>query len=572
MKKFYLMIMAVVATASVFAQPCNKLFFSEYVEGGGSRKAVEIYNPTSVPVSLFGYKISTFSNGSTAAGSNFNLNAVIAAGDVYVVASSQADSTFKLLADTVSGGLNFNGNDAVALLYGTDTIDVIGIIGNDPGANGWVVDTANTTNNTLIRKSTVQQGVLHWDTAQWYTLAQDTTRLGFHTGPTNLSPCSVTPQDTLVVFSPTSGTFIGVNGNFNLHTALSLLHTDSMTVDVKLTSGNAAWVNNYTTQTLSFPSGSIQGTLPLTITNDTIGGASHTLTFTLFNATGGLVIGVDSVFTITLDAPAVVAADTCGTLFFSEYVEGSASNKALEIYNPLATTVDLTGYKVQLYSNGSTSPSTNFNLSGTIAAGGVYVIAASQADSLIKLLADTTSGSINFNGNDAVALLYGTDTLDLIGVIGFDPTSSGWTVGTGSTSNHTLVRNAAVKKGNTNWTVAVSQWDSYAIDTFFLGAHTGPINVNACPLTPITGTQNVVGDNIARIYPNPNNGTFVIELKNTSDNADVKLFDLTGRLVYSAKENSNLIHVNMNQINAGMYVVEVKADGLISRTKITVQQ
>ncbi len=572
MKKFYLMMMAVAATAFVFSQPCNKLFFSEYVEGGANRKAVEIYNPTSVAVSLFGYKISTFSNGSTAAGANFNLNAVIAAGDVYVVASSQADSAFKLLADTVSGALNFNGNDAVALIYGTDTIDVIGVVGADPGANGWMVDTANTTNNTLIRKSTVQQGESTWDTAQWYTLAQDTTRLGVHNGPTNLSPCAVTPQDTVVTFSPTSGTFTGVNGNFNLHTAVSLLHTDSLTVEVKLTTGNAAWVNNYTTQTLSFPSGSVQGTLPLSITNDTTGGASHVLTFTLFNASTGLVVGVDSVFTLTLNPPAVVAVDTCGTLFFSEYMEGSSNNKALEIYNPTAAAVDLSGYKVQLYLNGGTTPNTTFNLSGSVAAGGVYVIAASQADSLIKLTADTLSGAINFNGNDAVALLYGTDTLDVIGVIGFDPTASGWTVGTGSTVNHTLVRNAAVKKGNANWTVAVSQWDSYAIDTFFLGTHTGTTNVNACPLTPISAIQNVAADNIARIYPNPNNGTFVIELKDYANNAEVSLFDLAGRPVYSAKESSNLIHLNLSTLSAGMYVVEVKADGLVSRSKVNIQQ
>ena len=81
-----------------------------------------------------------------------------------------------------------------------------------------------------------------------------------------------------------------------------------------------------------------------------------------------------------------------------------------------------------------------------------------------------------------------------------------------------------------------------------------------------------VNDNIARIYPNPNKGTFVIELKNNSKNAEVKLFDLAGRLVYNSKETSSTIHINLNQMNAGMYVVEVKSGNLVSRSKITVQQ
>ena len=572
MKRFYLVLIAAMVIAVSLAQPCHKLFFSEYVEGGSNRKAVEIYNPTSVPVSLFGYKISIYSNGNNAPAGSFNLNATIAAGDVYVIAYSQADSAFKTLADTVSGALSFNGNDAVALLYGPDTIDVVGIVGNDPGANGWAVDTANTTNNTLIRKSTVQQGEAQWDTAQWYTLAQDTTLLGSHTGPTNLGPCISNPLDTTVIFVPTSGTFTGVNGNYILHLNLNLPHTDSMTVDVLLTSGNAAWINNYVTQTVSFPSGSVANNLPLTITNDTTGGLSHTLVFTLRNTTGGLLIGTDSVFTLTLNPPVVVPADTCGTLFFSEYVEGSSNNKAIEIYNPTPDAIDMNGYKVQLYINGNTAPSTTFNLSAVIPAGGVYVITSSQADTLIKSQADTTSSVTNYNGNDAVVLLYGTDTLDVIGVIGVDPSGAGWTVGTGSTTNYTLVRQSPVQKGNKDWAVSVSQWDVFAIDTFFLGAHAGTTNVNACALTPITGIQNVLADNIVRIYPNPSNGTFVIDLKDNDNNSEVRLFDLTGREIFYSKENSGLIYVDAQGLNAGMFVVEVRTGNNVFHRTVNVNR
>ena len=49
----------------------------------------------------------------------------------------------------------------------------------------------------------------------------------------------------------------------------------------------------------------------------------------------------------------------CDELFFSEYVEGYANNKALEIYNPTGEAINLSGYSIARASNGSTAPSSN---------------------------------------------------------------------------------------------------------------------------------------------------------------------------------------------------------------------
>ena len=43
----------------------------------------------------------------------------------------------------------------------------------------------------------------------------------------------------------------------------------------------------------------------------------------------------------------------CDNLFFSEAAEGSSNNKYLEIYNPTAETIDLSGYA---YPNVSNAP------------------------------------------------------------------------------------------------------------------------------------------------------------------------------------------------------------------------
>ena len=79
-------------------------------------------------------------------------------------------------------------------------------------------------------------------------------------------------------------------------------------------------------------------------------------------------------------------------LFISEYVEGSSSNKALELYNGTGAAVTLTGhYSVQLYANGSATVTATIPLTGTVAGGDVFVLARSAAVAAILAQADQTT-------------------------------------------------------------------------------------------------------------------------------------------------------------------------------------
>ena len=168
------------------------------------------------------------------------------------------------------------------------------------------------------------------------------------------------------------------------------------------------------------------------------------------------------------------ASTGCTELFFSEYSEGSSNNKYIEIYNPTANAVSLSGYTVYQSGNGGSYTNT-FTTNATIASGDVYLIAANQADATILAAADTAMAypSIaHFNGDDAMILVSGTDTIDVIGVPGVDPGSS-WSVGTGSTKDHTLIRKATVDMGSTDWTTGATEWDVYSQNTWtYKGAHT----------------------------------------------------------------------------------------------------
>ncbi|HAP72058.1 MAG TPA: DNA degradation protein EddB, partial [Cryomorphaceae bacterium] len=144
-----------------------------------------------------------------------------------------------------------------------------------------------------------------------------------------------------------------------------------------------------------------------------------------------------------------LAQTGCDTLFFSEYAEGSSNHKYIEIYNPSDSAISLSGYTIYASGNGG-SWTNSFTSNATIASGDVYMIANSSLDSATQSLADTSlsyPSIVHYNGDDALILTYGTDTIDVIGVPGVDPGSS-WSVGTGSTANHTLVRKYNITHGS----------------------------------------------------------------------------------------------------------------------------
>jgi predicted extracellular nuclease len=174
--------------------------------------------------------------------------------------------------------------------------------------------------------------------------------------------------------------------------------------------------------------------------------------------------------------PTLGRADVAPELFFSEYVEGSSNNKALEIFNGTGTAVDLAagGYTVQMFFNGSASAGLTIDLTGTVAPGDVFVLAQSSASAAILAAADQTNGAGWFNGDDAVVLRHGDTVLDAIGQIGFDPGSQ-WGTGLTSTADNTLRRLPSVCAGDPDGSDAFDpalDWAGFANNTIDgLGTH-----------------------------------------------------------------------------------------------------
>ncbi|HXU27098.1 MAG TPA: T9SS type A sorting domain-containing protein, partial [Bacteroidia bacterium] len=170
----------------------------------------------------------------------------------------------------------------------------------------------------------------------------------------------------------------------------------------------------------------------------------------------------------------------CVDLFISEQLDGQSSNNAVEIYNPTASAISLSNYKLLLYHNASLTP-TSIALTGTISAYGTHVVAEQGASAAILAHANQTSNNLNFNGNVCTVLSKGSVHIDKIGEIGLANAAGNWTLTpSGGTNNSDIRRIYAVGAGDTSWTNCKSEWNVFPMDSISNIGH----HQNHCAVDP----------------------------------------------------------------------------------------
>ncbi|RWZ51419.1 hypothetical protein EQV77_16590 [Halobacillus fulvus] len=184
------------------------------------------------------------------------------------------------------------------------------------------------------------------------------------------------------------------------------------------------------------------------------------------------------------------AEEATDNLLISEYVEGSGFNKAVELYNGTAQTIDLSSYALELYSNGGVTPNTVLDLEGTLQSGEVFVISNSQAGQEIGDVSDVVSGVTNFNGDDVLVLKKGEEVVDSFGQIG---------TGEDFAKDVTAVR-AEDAQADTDPTDAfdvTSGWLLFASDTFeYLGSYELPEQEEVATSTILEARTQATGDTV----------------------------------------------------------------------------
>lgn len=290
----------------------------------------------------------------------------------------------------------------------------------------------------------------------------------------------------------------------------------------------------------------------------------------------------------------------CVEIFISEYVEGWSNNKAIELYNPTNESIDLSNYRLERYSNGSTVADANqrLPLSGIMPPISCWVIVLDKRDTAgveqetpvwdgLQAKADTfacpvysENNTMYFNGNDAMVLKNTSATpaynIDRIGKVGEDPGVEGWNnVGpdytfasngeTGWTKDHNLLRKSNVLIGDLEpgltWDVS-QEWDSipptlYDSTGTIIGGNWASLGVHNCECGDVVSVTEIEGMSFD-IYPNPAHDYFTVESESAIQS--ISIYSMNGTKVYEDAVNTQKLNIETGNWTKGYYLVNLRLE------------
>lgn len=206
------------------------------------------------------------------------------------------------------------------------------------------------------------------------------------------------------------------------------------------------------------------------------------------------------------------------SVVFTEYVEGSGHNKALELTNFGQDIIDLADIKVGLYHNGRAwhdGPSATITLSGELLPRASFVVANRQGEAALTQRADYLT-HLSFNGDDALVMTMDEQVLDVFGQVGVDP-GQFWKNGTVQSKDLTLRRMDFIDHGGTHPEAAFDigqQWVAIARDQFKGLGCSGEQDCVVPPASDCSGNHHVT---IAEIQGTGARSPLVPVDKNQSD-------------------------------------------------------
>lgn len=248
---------------------------------------------------------------------------------------------------------------------------------------------------------------------------------------------------------------------------------------------------------------------------------------------------------------------TTTDLLFSEYIEGSSNNKALEIANNTGSSVSLSAYTIKKQTNGAGSWSTGLALSGTLTTGSKFVIVNSSISSACfssSAANISTSGTeLMFNGNDAVGLFKNGVLIDIIG------TFSGGTAN--FAADVTLRRKSTVTSPSTTFNLS-AQWDSYTTDTCN--------NLASKMAKPIEAEEIVELSDEIVLYPNPSDGNFYVGFAALDEIYSIEIISFAGQKVFE-KQNTSDPAISVSHLAKGIYLVKIIKDSTTTIKNIVIK-
>ena len=479
--------------------PSGDLIISQYYEGTSYNKYIEVTNIGDTPIDLTSYTIVRWSDAlaeeyktaeslpaENADSLDLSSLGTIQPDQTMVFAHSSAASPLDGSSADLSGDytspFGFNGNDSI-VIYNSPTPNPANIV----DAIGFTNSGEEGKDRSFLRAGAFQGYDLNagsnasssqFDTV-WTEITNATADAASYGDDGFIGTTALATAPTAINFTDLAimVTEDGVSADLTVEIS-NPDGANSVSVDVVFNSesstADTADISNYTTQTITFPSTAVTGeqqTVTVTITDDSDLEGIEEAIFDLSNlvtSNTNAQIGRADTATLTIQDNDAVIPD----LIISEVADpnGTAGTNArfVELYNPTDSTIDLAAGNWSLVRYLATASATkqSVSLTGSISAGGTYVVARSESvfTSTYGQSPDQSNGNISGDGDDSYALFFGgnniTGTLvDLYGDIGdgsggIDGSSTDWEYEDGR-----AVRNSDITSPNATFTAA--EWTIY---------------------------------------------------------------------------------------------------------------
>ncbi|MCF7833210.1 MAG: T9SS type A sorting domain-containing protein, partial [Candidatus Marinimicrobia bacterium] len=516
-----------------------------------------------------------------------NLTGTLAAGDVYVVARTEADAAVVAVADitfeysnTVAGAYTvcFTGNDALGLFLNGVLVDAIG----DPsiGTNFNVAGVSGATaDHTLIRKSTVEAGNINWTTSagtdesnsEWVVLAQDSfSDLGSHTsGPVAYTISNVSVDTAF----PQAGSEISISVDITPDEGVSAPTTVKIFYGTGGTQTNQTdmWLESGTTYEGIIPALS-SGNIVLDYYISAIG--TETINSNLYSMiVAGTIINISDIhanigsyagMTKTIEGVITIGDSVLSEGWTSVYIQ-DASGRGMNLYKSGEVLADLErGTRVKVVGEvalfGSTVEIKDFSY---------HVVSTGQ--SLPTPLAVNVAGANSANIEGTLATVTGT--LSKI-------------------ESYTGGKNLVLSEGTDS--IAIRVWnttgintDNYTIGTEYAVTGVGNLDSYASEYQILVGYQSDITDDVAicddctpetfalnKAYPNPFNPMTTIEFNlDEASDFSISVFNITGQRVdvlSSGYAEPGLYKQiwNAGDFTSGVYFIRLEAGMKVATQKV----
>ncbi len=576
MKKITLLLFLLISSISFGQIIITEIADPNNSTGAANTRYVEIYNISGGDVDLTGWELRRWTNGNTTTTSQIDLTPLGTLSDgAFATIAANADAFLAAygVAANLEGGTagpaDSNGDDQIGLFNNMDTlVDIFGVPTEDGSGTCHEFEDGRAE-----RKASVTTANTTWTDAEWNIWADSA--VGGCTTHTNAA------QDAPGIFDP--GAWIGASATPALTASVgsTVFVPGTTSVDVNFTTSNFDLTGDNVVEYIvngGTPTNTTTSPIAITVTN----GESYTVTLELKNAGGSLSPQVLQTVNFSVASPTsvnTIAALRAGTegdyytltgeaiLTFQQtfrnqkFIEDSTGAILIDDNDGAITTTysvadGITGITGRLSSFGgskqfipSEDPGAASTTSNTITPQEVTLAQLtatpenyeSELVRVTEVTIDNTTDATWVNGT-TYALTQNSDNFNFRATF-FDIDYIGETISTDAQ----------------NITGIINTRESSGTVSHFITAR------NAADIAAFLSTNDfTVNGNAITMYPNPST-TGEINFATGNENVDIKIFNIIGKEVLSARVNNS--KVQTSDLAAGVYLVQFSQENNKIATK-----